>query len=134
MNEYEIWSLNNSGLIGNAMYIAGIVFLLWVALRAANQVRTENSNVSVKILVSLFSLGIIYNGLFTGAVLINTVEGTAYLLSQLDSINAFSQSFVDAFNTGNPEAGINIFTSNPINTAWWAVITLMIFGRIWTKN
>ena len=134
MNEYEIWSLNNSGLIGNAMYIAGIVFLLWVALRAANQVRTENSNVSVKILVSLFSLGIIYNGLFTGAVLINTVEGTAYLLSQLDSINAFSQSFVDAFNTGNPEAGINIFTSNPINTAWWAVITLMIFGRIWTKK
>ena len=99
MNEYEIWSLNNSGLIGNAMYIAGIVFLLWVALRAANQVRTENSNVSVKILVSLFSLGIIYNGLFTGAILINTVEGTAYLLSQLDSINAFSQSFVDTFNT-----------------------------------
>ena len=134
MNEYEIWSLNNSGLIGNAMYFAGIAFLLWVALRAANQVRAENSNVVVKVLVSLFSLGIIYNGLFTGAVLFNTVEGTAFLLSELDSINAFSQSFVDAFNTGSPEAGINIFTSNPINTAWWAVVTLMIFGRIWTKN
>ena len=31
MDEYQIWSNMNSGLISNAIYFAGIAFLLWVA-------------------------------------------------------------------------------------------------------
>jgi hypothetical protein len=48
-------------------------------------------------------------------------------------MSAFSQAFVDAYGVNPPEAGMNIFTANPINTGWWLVITVMIFGRIWTK-
>ena len=133
MDEYQIWSNMNSGLISNAIYFAGIAFLLWVAFRAANQIRAEDSGVLNKTLVSLFSLGIIFNGLFTGAVLFNILEGTAYSLAQLESLSAFSQAFVDAYDVRAPEAGTNIFTANPVNTGWWLVITIMIFGRIWTK-
>ena len=63
MNEYEIYALMNSGLTANAIYGASVFFLLWVAFRAANQVRAEDGNAVVKSLVSLFSLGIILNGL-----------------------------------------------------------------------
>ncbi len=133
MDEYQIWSNMNSGLISNAIYFAGVAFLLWVAFRAANQIRAEDAGVFNKTLVSLFSLGIIFNGLFTGALAFNIVEGTAYSLSQLESISTFSQTFVDAYDVGAPESGMNIFTANPINTGWWLVVTVMLFGRIWTK-
>ena len=61
MDEYQIWSNMNSGLISNAIYFAGIAFLLWVAFRAANQMRAEDAGVFNKTLVSLFSLGIIFS-------------------------------------------------------------------------
>ena len=95
--------------------------------------RAEDAGVFNKTLVSLFSLGIIFNGLFTGAIAFQILEGTAYSLSQLESMSAFSQAFVDAYGATPPEAGMNVFTANPINTGWWLVITVMIFGRIWTK-
>ena len=133
MNEYQILSNMNSGLISNAIYFAGIAFLLWVAFRAANQMRAEDAGILNKTLVSLFSLGIIFNGLFTGAIAFQIIEGTAYSLSQLESMSAYSQAFVDAYDATPPEAGTNVFTANPINTGWWLVITVMIFGRIWTK-
>ena len=56
MSEYEIWSVMNSGLIANAIYGASVFFILWVAFRAANQVRAEGSNVVIKSLVTLFGL------------------------------------------------------------------------------
>ena len=45
MDEYQIWSNMNSGLISYAIYFAGIAFLLWVAFRAANQMRAEDAGV-----------------------------------------------------------------------------------------
>ena len=84
MDEYQIWSNMNSGLISNAIYFAGIAFLLWVAFRAANQMRAEDAGVLNKTLVSLFSLGIIFNGLFTGAIAFQIIEGTAIVFHSLN--------------------------------------------------
>ena len=134
MNEYEIYTLMNSGLTANAIYGVGVFFLLWVAFRAANQVRAEDSNAVVKSLVSLFSLGIILNGLIVSSVLENLLQGTAFNLSELESISAFSQNFIDFYGTGaSPENG-DIFGGNPLMLAWWAVVTVMLLARIWTKN
>ena len=58
MSEYEIWSVMNSGLIANAIYGASVFFILWVAFRAANQVRAEGSNIVIKSLVTLFGISI----------------------------------------------------------------------------
>ena len=134
MSEYEIWSVMNSGLIANAIYGASVFFILWVAFRAANQVRAEGSNVVIKTLVTLFGLGVILNGLVVSSILENLLQNTAYSLSQLDSISAASQSFVDFYGTGAAAEAGNIFGANPIMLVWWLVVTIIIMGRIWTKN
>ena len=134
MSEYEIWSVMNSGLIANAIYGASVFFILWVAFRAANQVRAEGSNVLIKSLVTLFGLGVILNGLVVSSILENLLQNTAYSLSQLDSISAASQSFVDFYGTGAAAEAGNIFGANPIMLVWWLVVTIIIMGRIWTKN
>ena len=133
MDEFQLWSTMNGGLMANAVYQAGVFFLLWVAFRAANQVRAEDADIISKSLVSLFSLGIIFNGLTVGAILFRLLSGTAYGFEQLETISAGAQGFVDVYGTGEPNGAQNIFTANPINTAWWTVITIMLFARIWTK-
>ena len=134
MSEYEIWAVMNSGLIANAIYGASVFFILWVAFRAANQVRAEGSNVVIKSLVTLFGLGVILNGLVVSSILENLLQNTAYSLSQLDSISAASQSFVDFYGTGAAAEAGNIFGANPIMLVWWLVVAIIIMGRIWTKN
>ena len=134
MSEYDIWSVMNSGLIANAIYGASVFFILWVAFRAANQVRAEGSNVVIKSLVTLFGLGVILNGLVVSSILENLLQNTAYSLSQLDSISAASQSFVDFYGTGAAAEAGNIFGANPIMLVWWLVLTIIIIGRITTKN
>jgi len=134
MSEYEIWSVMNSGLIANAIYGASVFFILWVAFRAANQVRAEGSNVVIKSLVTLFGLGVILNGLVVSSILENLLQNTAYSLSQLDSISAASQSFVNFYGTGAAAEAGSIFGANPIMLVWWLVVTIIIMGRIWTKN
>ena len=132
METYQIYDTLTGFLTANAIYQAGVFFLLWVAFRAANQVRAEDANTLNKVLVTLFSLGIIFNGLNTGAILMVTLENTAYSLSQLDNISATAQAFVDTWGTGEVSEG-SLF-GNPINVGWWAVVTVMLMGRIWTKN
>ena len=134
MSEYEIWSVMNSGLIANAIYGASVFFILWVAFRAANQVRAEGSNIVIKSLVTLFGLGVILNGLVVSSILESLLQNTAYSLSQLDSISAASQSFVNFYGTGAAAEAGNIFGANPIMLVWWLVVTIIIMGRIWTKN
>ena len=85
-------------------------------------------------MVTLFSLGIILNGLVVSSILEGLLQNTAYSLSQLDSISAASQSFIDFYGTGAPSEAGNIFGGNPIMLAWWLVVTIIIMGRIWTKN
>ena len=131
MEMFQIYTTLTGFLISNAVYQAGVFFLLWVAFRAANQTRAEGAGIFNKILVSLFSLGIVFNGLNTGAILMVTLENTAYSLSQLESISATAQSFVDTWGTGAvAEGGL---LSNPINVGWWTVVTVMLMGRVWTK-
>ena len=71
------------------------------------------------------------NSLF--AILFSLLAGTAYGFDQLETISAGAQGFVDVYGTGEPNGAQNIFTANPINTAWWTVVTIMLFARIWTK-
>tara|TARA_B100000945_G_C20327180_1_gene570587 strand:- start:603 stop:1001 length:399 start_codon:yes stop_codon:yes gene_type:complete len=132
MTETELWYSLNGGLTANAIYMAGTFFLLWVAFRAANQVRAEDGGVFNKTLISLFALGIIFQGLNVGSVLIANLQGTAWGFSQLETLSAPAQLFLETWGTG--DAGSTSLLNNPINAAWWAVITVMIFGRVWTKN
>ena len=132
MEIYQIYDTLTGFLTSNAIYQAGVFFLLWVAFRAANQVRAEDANALNKVFVTLFSLGIIFNGLSTSAILFATLEHSAYSMSQLEALTPTAQAFVDTWGTGEVAQG-GLF-SNPINTGWWAVVTVMLMGRIWTKQ
>ena len=132
MEIYQIYDTLTGFLTSNAIYQAGVFFLLWVAFRAANQVRAEDANTINKVFVTLFSLGIIFNGLSTSAILFATLENSAYSMSQLEALTPTAQAFVDTWGTGEVAQG-GLF-SNPINTGWWAVVTIMLMGRIWTKQ
>tara|TARA_B100000941_G_scaffold162446_1_gene115663 strand:- start:2076 stop:2474 length:399 start_codon:yes stop_codon:yes gene_type:complete len=132
MEIYQIYDTLTGFLTSNAIYQAGVFFLLWVAFRAANQVRAEEANTLNKVFVTLFSLGIIFNGLSTSAILFATLENSAYSMSQLEALTPTAQAFVDTWGTGEVAQG-GLF-SNPINTGWWAVVTVMLMGRIWTKQ
>tara|TARA_S200000501_G_scaffold229269_1_gene215015 strand:+ start:368 stop:763 length:396 start_codon:yes stop_codon:yes gene_type:complete len=130
--EYQIYDTLTGFLTSNAIYQAGVFFLLWVAFRAANQVRAEDASALNKVFVTLFSLGIIFNGLNTGAILFATLENSAYSMSQLEALSPTAQAFVDTWGTGEVAQG-GLF-NNPINSGWWAVVTVMLMGRIWTKQ
>ena len=130
--EYQIYDTLTGFLTSNAIYQAGVFFLLWVAFRAANQVRAEDANALNKVLVTLFSLGIIFNCINTCAILFATLENSAYSMSQLEALSPTAQAFVDTWGTGEVAQG-GLF-NNPINTGWWAVVTIMLMGRIWTKQ
>ena len=130
--EYQIYDTLTGFLTSNAIYQAGVFFLLWVAFRAANQVRAEDASALNNVFVTLFSLGIIFNGLNTGAILFATLENSAYSMSQLEALSPTAQAFVDTWGTGEVAQG-GLF-NNPINSGWWAVVTVMLMGRIWTKQ
>mgnify|MGYP000742939611 FL=1 len=131
MEEFQLWSVLNSGLISNAIYQAGIFFILWVAFRAANQLTNEDS-ILKKILLSLFSAGIIFNGLTLSAILSLVLQNTAYGLSEIGAVSVGATSFISNWGVeGVPEMSL---ISNPIMAGWWLVVAIMLFGRIWQKK
>jgi len=131
MEEFQLWSVLNSGLISNAIYQAGIFFILWVAFRAANQLTNEDS-ILKKILLSLFSAGIIFNGLTVSAILSLVLQNTAHGLTEIGAVSASATSFISNWGVeGVPEMSL---ISNPIMAGWWLVVAIMLFGRIWQKK
>ena len=131
MEEFQLWSVLNSGLISNAIYQAGIFFILWVAFRAANQLTNEDPMLN-KILLSLFSAVIIFNGLTVSAILSLVLQNTAYGLSEIGAVSVGATSFISTWGVeGVPEMSL---ISNPIMAGWWLVVAIMLFGRIWQKK
>ncbi len=115
MEEFQLWSVLNSGVISNAIYQAGIFFILWVAFRAANQVTNEDPMLN-KILLSLFSAGIIFNGLTVSAILSLVLQNTAYGLSEIGAVSVGATSFISNWGVeGVPEMSL---ISNQIMARW----------------
>ena len=133
MTEYELISLFNSFLVSNAIYFVGNVVLLWVALRASLRINENGGNLLTKSLVSLFGLGIVFLSLQQGGFLQVNWESTAYALSQLDSISANSQRFVDFLNVTEPPT-FSMIPANPIFIVWWLVVLAMLLLPVWTPK
>jgi len=130
MTEYELISLFNSFLVSNAIYFVGNVILLWVALRASLRINENGGNLLTKSLVSLFGLGIVFLSLQQGGFLQVNWESTVYALSQLDSISANSQRFVDFLNVTEPPT-LSMIPANPIFIVWWLVVLAMLLLPVW---
>ena len=54
MEEFQILSNFNSFMISNALYLAGVSFLIWVTFRAGLRIYDDGAPILHKILVSKF--------------------------------------------------------------------------------
>jgi len=109
-----------------------VFFMVWVAFRAANQTAAEGGSLVAKILVTLFAIGIVFNGLATGGNLMFNLESTALSLQMVGTENPNALQFIEAYGaSGQPS--FSLF-SNPINVGWWTVVAAMILSRVWLKN
>jgi len=131
MDEFQIWTVLSNFLISNALYQAGVFFILWVAFRAANQLTSEDPTMN-RVLLSLFSAGIIFNGLTVSALLTLNLQSTAHSLSQMGASSANAVRFMaDWGEEGVPAMSL---VSNPIMAGWWLVVAIMLFGKIWQSK
>ena len=131
MDEFQIWSVLSSFLISNALYQAGVFFILWVAFRAANQLTSEDPMMN-RVLLSLFSAGIIFNGPTVSALLTLNLQSTAHSLSQMGASSANAVRFMADWGVeGVPAMSL---VSNPIMAGWWLVVAIMLFGKIWQSK
>ena len=131
MDEFQIWSVLSSFLISNALYQAGVFFILWVAFRAANQLTSKDPTMN-RVLLSLFSAGIIFNGLTVSALLTLNLQSTAHSLSQMGASSANAVRFMADWGVeGVPAMSL---VSNPIMAGWWLVVAIMLFGKIWQSK
>ena len=117
----------------SALYLAGVSFLIWVTFRAGLRIYDHGAPILNKILVSIFGIGVVYNGLTINAFLQVTWENTAYALSKLDSISENAQSFVDFIDVSSAPV-FSLIPANPFFIVWWVAVLLMMLLPVWIKK
>ena len=131
--ELEIWNLFWLANMSNAVYFAGLAFLVWVSFRAANMVG-ETDNTIGKVLVTVFCLVILFNMNLNGASaewVFNSAAGVfSAMQAQGIEISSGAQQLM-----ANSEPGKEF---NLIPDAVGAIFLLAIFGMqmssIWMKK
>lgn len=87
--EYEIWSLMNLGLIGNAMYMVAMVLLTWLGFRFAAAIAADPSTPMMgKITATVFYLIVgfmFYNTAQVGGMIIASSAENFALLPEMSS-------------------------------------------------
>jgi len=134
MNEHQIFQSLNIALISNAIYTCGVFFLIWVSFRAARSARDENATVIPKVLVSLFGLGVVFNGLLLGGFLRLNMASAAGQLQAMKAAGEKLSGTAEVFLTipmvthADPKFSM---VPDPIMFIWWAVVVLLILGITW---
>lgn len=134
MNEHQIFQSLNIALISNAIYTCGVFFLIWVSFRAARSARDENASVIAKVLVSLFGLGVVFNGLLLGGFLRLNMASAAGQLQAMKVAGEKLSGTAEVFLTipmvtqADPKFSM---VPDPIMFIWWAVVVLLILGITW---
>ena len=101
--ELEVWNLFWLASLSNAVYFAGLAFLLWVSFRAANMIG-DSDNLIGKVLVTIFCLVIVFNMNLNGASAEWVFNGTAGVFSAIQAqgveISSGAQTLIDNSEPG----------------------------------
>jgi len=135
MDQYQTISLLHIALIQNALYTIGIFFMLWVTFRLASHVRGDQGTVLSKVLVTLFGLLVIWQGLIVFA---NRMFSIGVATKSLNAIKASGQALsvhAEAFLSLPfvPAGGELRFslTGDPGSVIWWLLATIMLVAVVW---
>ena len=82
MTEFEIYSLQSSNFINNAMFQVCVVISVFIAFRLARVTNEMGAGIVMKGLATLFGLGVVYFNLDMGAWRVDIFQGTANLLAR----------------------------------------------------
>ena len=127
IEEYQIWTLFNSGRIGSGLNIIWTILLLWLALRVAVATRnSKETNLFAKIVSSAFGILAIGGAWQAWTNAANLWVLTAYNLSQLEEKSETAEGFMEFVGTTDlsltPQIG---------GVLLLLVIAIMIAGQIW---
>ncbi len=131
MEEFQINQNFVGGMIAQGVFTLAMLFLLWMMFRANTLSHERGSNLVQKILSTVISAPVIIFNLGNWNNFGATFNNWAYSLSQLDSLSAGGQNFVDQTGaTGFIDGGL--IPSDPVSLIFWAGITIALFLGIWT--
>lgn len=131
MNEFQINQNFIMGMSGQAIFMFAMLFLLWMMFRANTLAHERGSNLIQKILGTAISGSVLLFNLGAWNTFPAFFNNWAYSLSQLDSLSAGGQRFVDQVGaTGYVDAGL--IPSDPVSIVFWLGITIALFLGIWT--
>ena len=131
MEEFQINQNFVGGMIAQGVFTLAMLFLLWMMFRANTLSHERGSNLIQKILSTVISAPVIIFNLGNWNNFGATFNNWAYSLSQLDSLSAGGQNFVDQTGaTGFIDGGL--IPSDPVSLIFWAGITIALFLGIWT--
>jgi hypothetical protein len=133
MEEFQVWSIYQSGRIANSLGTIATILLIWLALRTAVQTRTpasgEESNTVAKVISSAFcllSVFFVYNAwTFFSANNPLTARALTNLQAQGAELSDIATGFIDYVGTTEP-TGISI-----PGMLFLLVITVMMLAQIW---
>ena len=127
MEEYQIWTLFNSGRIGSGLSIIWTVLLLWLALRVAVATRnSEEINLFAKIVSSAFGLLAIGGAWQQWTTTTNNWIIAAATLSDVEDKSELAEGFINYVGTTDVST-----TPNMWGMLLLFVIAIMIAGQIW---
>ena len=131
MDEFQISNNFATGFIGRAILMFAMLFLLWMMFRASTLAHERGSNLLQKILGTAISGSVLVFNLTAWNTFPAFFNNWAYSLSQLDSLSAGGQRFVDNMGaTGYLDTGW--IPSDPVSVVFWLGITIALFYGIWT--
>lgn len=141
MNEFEINTLLNNGLIQQALYAFAFLFATWFAGRCAVVTNeTGNANLFSKIVISGFGLSSIYflNLQFTYVDfhLKNYAHSLYNLKESGAEISSRGDTAIELFGRGNASEvpGMSLIPADPIGIVFIASLTLIILASIWMSG
>ena len=127
MEEYQIWTLFNSGRIGSGLSIIWTVLLLWLALRVAVATRnSEETNLFAKIVSSAFGLLAIGGAWQQWTTATNNWIIAAATFSDVEDKSELAEGFINYVGTTDVST-----TPNMGGMLLLLVIAIMIAGQIW---
>lgn len=141
MNEFEINTLLNNGLIQQALYAFAFLFATWFAGRCAVVTNeTGNANLFSKIVISGFGLSSIYflNLQFTYVDfhLKNYAHSLYNLKESGAEVSSRGDTAIELFGRGNASEvpGMSLIPADPIGIVFIASLTLIILASIWMSG
>ena len=131
MTEFEINQNFLMGLVAQAAFTIAMLFLLWMMFRANTLAHERGSNLIQKILSTAISGAVLFFNLGNWNNFSAAFNNWAYSLSQLDSLSAGGQRFVEETGASGYVDG-GLIPSDPVSLVFWIGITIALFFGIWT--